>query len=685
MNSIWHQNPFTRIAIAFILGVLWAYFMEPVVALENSIAAGFLILLISIWLTRSWWRAYKLRYTFGLLISIVFVLAGYMRYSQYTRHHAIEELPRTSLLWKGMLEEYPIETANSLKLELKIFGYFTEDETHVLESNILAYAKQNSGFDTLAIGDELVFQGLIRPFETPINPEQFDYGAYLKRHGISGMVFLNKENTTVFRPENIPFDLILQFKKLQHHMVAILGRYGMSKSELGVASALILGYRSNIDPNVKKEYADAGVVHILAVSGLHVGIIYLVFEWLLSLLFKNKNWARWKLIILLFLLWSYAGITGFSPSVLRASTMFTFLAIGKEFQRYGSIYNMLAFSAVLLLIFDPSLLFEVGFQLSYIAVIGIALFFKPIHNLWFIKNKFLDKIWSLAAVSVAAQIATFPLAIYYFNQFPTYFLVSNILIIGLATVSLYTGLAAIAFSWLPGIDWVLLEAVEFLFFTLNSIVEWISHLPNAKIDFLYFRPITVILLYCLIGFLYKFFESPLKWKIWWPLSFALILVLFYTNRKLSVYNTCEVSVLQGSEQPITILQYGEKAWVKSSQSPDKFLEKEQFYIGGFRNLRGISQLNILPLEDTLIIGGISWIGDTLKVAVSQSELSKIGNANHLILTNEHTQIDSSSNALYLLNPAMYDFKKITVMSQLKDAKKMPWDLESQGIFSLRLD
>lgn len=671
--------------MAFIVGVLAAHYIEPLEVPESFIAAGFLVLFLSIWSMRKRWRTFKLRYTFGVLISIVFVLAGYMRNSQYIRHNELSELPNNRLLWKGALEEYPMETAKSVKLELRLFGYACEGETHVLESSVLAYAKQNSGFDTLTIGDELVFQAAIRPFEPPINPGQFDYGAYLKNRGVYGMVFLNKENTNVFRPENIPFNLIQQFKKVQHHMVAILGKYGMSKSELGVASALILGYRSNIDPSIKKEYIDAGVVHILAVSGLHVGIIYLIFQWLLSLLLKNKKWDKLKLVALLFLLWGYAGITGFSPSVLRAATMFSFLAVGKQFHKYGSIYNMLAVSAVVLLLFDPSLLFEVGFQLSYIAVIGIAMFYKPIHNLWFIENKFLDRIWSLGAVSIAAQISTFPLAIYYFHQFPTYFLISNILIIGLATVSLYAGLAAIAFSWLPGVDWVLLKTVEFLFYVLNSIVEWISHLPNAKLDFLYFKPVTVILFYLLIGFLFKFFESPTKWKIWWPLSFAITLLALYTNRKLTVLSTHEVVILQGSEQPITMLQYGEEAWVKSSLTPEKFLENEQFYMDGYRNVKGISQLNVLSLSDTLILGDITWIGDTLEMIVPDSKLATIGNVNQLILVNENIQIDSTSNALYLLNPAMYNNKQSEVLSKLKNAKKMPWDLESQGIFSIRLE
>lgn len=685
MNSIWHQNPFLRIALAFVLGLLMAYFVGSTDQVEWWVIGSFATLFFGVWLARARWRSFRHRHTFGVLISVVFMLLGFIRYSQYGRHNQLQEIPQQTLIWSGAVEEYPIQTERSIKLELKLFGYFSEGERHVIESNVLAYAKQNSGLDTLIIGDKVVFEGAISQFDIPVNPGQFDYGAYLKNHGVNGMVFLNSNRITVSRPESHSFNIVHLFKKVQNQMVAIFARYDMPQRELGVASALVLGYRSNIDSNVKQEYADAGVVHILAVSGLHVGIIYLIFEWLLSLLFRNKKWSKLKLVILLLLLWSYAGITGLSPSVLRATTMFSFLAAGKQFQRYGSIYNMLAVSAVVLLLYNPMLLFEVGFQLSYLAVIGIAVFFKPIHNLWIIENKILDKIWSLGVVSLAAQISTFPLAIYYFNQFPSYFLLSNILIITLATFCLYTGLAALAFSWIPGIDWLLLKAVYFIFFVLNFIVEWISNLPYAKVDYLFLKPITVVCFYLFIGFSFKFFESPKRWKVWWPLAFMAILTGLYATRKASVYNTFEVAVIQGSEQPITLIQHGRVAWVKIAKSPEIFLKKEQFYLTGYRNLKGISHLNILSENDTLVLGDVTWIGDTLKVRVSDNQISEYNNNNKLIWVSDEIEIDSTANALYLINPAISEYKKSAVKTALQNAKESTWDMESQGIFLLQLD
>ena len=240
--------------------------------------------------------------------------------------------------------------------------------------------------------------------------------------------------------------------------------------------------KDELDFEVKQAYAAAGAMHVLAVSGLHVGIIFLILNTLLAILDTSKKGRIVKAIILLISLWSYAMITGLSPSVLRAATMFSFVIMGTVLNRSSSIYNTLAASAFFILIINPNLLFEVGFQLSYVAVLGIVylqpLIYKRIYTRWWL----LDKVWAITAVSIAAQIATLPLTLFYFNQFPVYFMLSNLLVIPSAAVILILGILLFIASPIPfiseSIGWVLNKFIE----GLNFGIKEIEVLPNSLIE-----------------------------------------------------------------------------------------------------------------------------------------------------------------------------------------------------------
>ena len=389
-------------------------------------------------------------------------------------------LPKGNRVWIAEVTSYPHPTAKSIKLELSLLASRNDSENIDLENiNVLAYGRKQAGWDTLIPGDQIVFSSELTQFGPPINPGQFDYGKYLRNHRFGGMVFL-KDDAVIIRPLHQEFSLRFLLLRVQSFFVHQMGKHQMNPQELGVASALILGKRSLVDREVKDNFADAGVVHILAVSGLHVGIIYLILIWILGFFLRGEKWKWLKLGLIILFLWMYAGITGLSPSVMRAATMFSFIAVGKEKGKRGSIYNMLAVSAIVLLVVNPYLLFEVGFQLSYAAVIGIAMFYSPIYSLRYIPYKWLDKMWSLVVVSFSAQLATFPLAVYYFDQFPNYFLISNLLVIPLATIGLYSGLVLISVSWVPFIGSFISQIVEWLFWLLISVVNILAKLPDGK-------------------------------------------------------------------------------------------------------------------------------------------------------------------------------------------------------------
>ena len=281
-------------------------------------------------------------------------------------------------------------------------------------------------------------------------------------------------------------------------MLSEIDRWALSQDQKAVTKALLLGYRYDIQDDLLKAYSSAGAMHVLAVSGLHVGIVYIIASYLLFYLGRIRYGEHARAIILILLLWAYAMLTGLSASVVRAATMFTFVAIGTGFKRHTSIYNTILGSAMLLLIFQPTYLFEVGFQLSYAAVFGIVWLQPRLKSLWNTKNLLLEKVWTITTVSIAAQIATFPLGLYYFHQFPTLFLVSNLVVIPLVTLLMYLGLLNLTLSLFGILPMFMIQIFGALLYAMNFSVSYIERQASFLIEHIHITRLELVLLYTFI-------------------------------------------------------------------------------------------------------------------------------------------------------------------------------------------
>ena len=244
-----------------------------------------------------------------------------------------------------------------------------------------------------------------------------------------------------------------------------------------MGAAILLGYDESLPAQVRNNYVAAGSMHILCVSGMHVGVIYLLASFLLNLFGKGKRRAIIKKVVLLLLIWFYALITGLSPSIMRSALMISFVIFGELIHRKGFTLNSIAASAFAILLVNPNNLFAMGFQLSYGAVIGIVLLQKPIYNLLFFKNKLLDRAWEITAVSLAAQVATMPFTVYYFNQFTPYFWLSNLLLTPLSFVVILTGMLLLTVSWVPWVNVAVGKLVWLSLHAMNWLVAGIEQLP----------------------------------------------------------------------------------------------------------------------------------------------------------------------------------------------------------------
>ena len=370
------------------------------------------------------------------------------------------------------------------------------------EGKLLIYFRKDAAAQQLRYGDRIAFSQLPHEIPEPANPAQFDNRRFLRFHQVNRQVFLETDQWKLLcsRSGNILVDAA---NRLRYHLLKVFRDHYIDGQDYAVLSALLLGYTDEIDPAVVRAYAVSGALHVLSVSGLHVGIIYIALNMLLFFLNRSRAGKLFKALLILLFLWFYAMITGLQPSVLRSAAMLSFVVIGSVMERRTNMYNTLAASAFLLLAWDPYILTQVGFQLSYLAVIGIVFLYPKIFHLLYVKNRLFKAAWSLTAVSIAAQLATFPLGLYYFHQFPNYFLVSNMLIIPLSTVIIYGGILLLLLNPLTLVAHYLGYVLGLLVHALNDMVMKIETLPHALLDGISISAAEAILIYLvLLGILF---------------------------------------------------------------------------------------------------------------------------------------------------------------------------------------
>lgn len=327
-------------------------------------------------------------------------------------------------------------------------------------------------------GQRCLIKGAPRYIEGPHNPGEFDFRSFALRKGISIQDFVT--SARVQRLEGFYGNpLVLWIYRWRAYLSSSIHTYIGHESSASVLEALVVGVKSHLESEIKFQYSATGAMHILSVSGLHVGIVYALISYLISqisILKKSKVAAP---SLSLGGVWAYALITGAEAAVVRAALMISFVLVGKLLQRKSGIYNSIFFSAFFQLCLDPNLWSDVGFQLSYSAVLGIVYLQPILSNAWHPSNWIWKWVWGLFTVTIAAQLATFPLGLYYFNQFPTYFLVTNFLVIPLSTLVLYGGILMVLVSGVPLVATWVGKIVYYLVHGMNTTVHALSSLPWA--------------------------------------------------------------------------------------------------------------------------------------------------------------------------------------------------------------
>ncbi len=496
----WREIPFFRLLIPLVLGILTSLKFNCSAPWINY----FLFILLGVIILTQFIRInFKWNWLHGFLIN-AFLFCFALQLSHYhTDWHRVDHfrnyLNQENLII-GVVDSKPSFKSRTIQIDLALQQIGSgEKELNNCTGSIFLSLRNDTINQSIRYGDLILLRARPRQVKANPNPETFDFSKYLANRNIHYQAFANGEDWTRLAEGYGNPVLTIAFK-IQDHLSAILEKYIPQENELAVATALILGNKEKLSSELRSAYAETGAMHVLAVSGLHVGLIWGILSFLFSFIrWRHSAWSLIRTLLTLAGLWSFALVTGASPSVLRAATMFSFLIIGSALQRNPNVYNTLAASAFCLLLFNPMLIVEVGFQLSYLAVIGIVYFYRKIYGSWYIENYLGDQIWKLSAVAIAAQLSTLPLTMFYFHQFPIYFLLSGLIVVPFAFLILSLGIVLfIAELIIPFLSYWIAKLLFGILWLMNAMINLIQQLPDGFFKAIWIEEWGMILLFVVL-------------------------------------------------------------------------------------------------------------------------------------------------------------------------------------------
>ncbi|MDW8419303.1 MAG: ComEC/Rec2 family competence protein [Chitinophagales bacterium] len=502
-------------------------------------------------------KLYRWRIWHGLLVHLALISFAFC----YTWWYAAKNHPlhilhtyREGDFIIATLREPPVAKGKIWSAVADVTTIVRDGKTNPASGKILLNIQRTAQSDDIKYGDEIVFRAPITEIEPPKNPEEFSFKLYQSFHNIYQVAYLT-DNSWMHTGRYSGNVFLATIYTWREKLLHVIERNVKNTNNLAVASAILLGYRDYMNAEITHAYAASGALHVLSVSGLHVGIVFMMLNFLLRWLDRRGRFAEVvKSVFIITVIWIYACITGLSPSVLRSAVMFTVMQAGVLFVRHTNIYNTLAASAVLLMLFNPYIITEIGFRLSYAAVLGIVYLHpiisskllivdtrvRPKASNWLqkaavffqydlvglLRYRFPDFIWQLTSVSLAAQIATFPIGLYYFHQFPVMFLVSNWFIIPLSNFILFFGVAMFLTASIPFVANWTGAAFNALVSAANYLIFKVEELPFALIENITISMPEMVLIYLLIFMLCVAYETRSAKALLVSLAVICILSIF---------------------------------------------------------------------------------------------------------------------------------------------------------------
>ncbi|TCC90453.1 ComEC family competence protein [Pedobacter frigiditerrae] len=521
---------FVRVLFPFIAGIVCTYLFGNGNFIVPSIIANTLLLsyLLSINLFYKKIKAYNFKGINGVLFNVFcFALGGLIcllnTQSSKKKYYADQSYNYL----KVWVNAEPQLTNNILHFEVEVAGAYQNNKPTSATGKLLIALKIDSLYPIqLNYGDELIITCKYLPVEPSYNPGEFDFKAWLASKNIYQQTFINQDHIVklnTIKGNPIIRHAIAERKK----QVAIYRQFIKNDEAFAVASTLVLGYRADLSKETLAAYSKTGTIHALSVSGSHIAIIFFLLNSMLSFLDRKKFLMLFKLFFICSLIWYYSLLTGFSSSILRSAIMITIFILAKAFNKNSNNYNILAFTAFALLVYNPFFIWDVGFQLSFISVFGLIYLQPKIYKWIHVQNKWLDKLWSAIALSLAAQLVTFPLSVYYFHQFPMYFILGNLFILLPLIAMMYLGIAILVlrvYFLAPIFEWIIT-------FTNNSL-KWIADLPFSRITSIWLNEWQLLLLSLALSLLIYAFSNYHKKLLITSICLLLVFQSYSTYNKM---------------------------------------------------------------------------------------------------------------------------------------------------------
>jgi len=548
------------IGVIFPLGgtILWLYILFYV------LLAGFVVLNIAY----RKFNIYKVRWTGGVLVNLVLLVGGVCCLEARREINFVDHFSKvkSDYLIVRVANE-PKQNDNMVRFTAVVEQAKDKNVIKVVAGNLMISVRVDSASkNKFAYGDELLIPSNFTPVEPPLNPAEFNYKAYLAHQNIYQQSFLIA-NQAITLKRNQGNVLVANALKLRMHLVEKLRVNIRDTDALAVASTIILGYRADLRKEVQEAYSKTGTMHLLSVSGMHVGLIYLLISFVLAFLPPQKYGKVIKAVLSILAIWCYALITGFSPAVCRASLMLSMFIVGFAFNRHINRLNLLAVSAFILLLYNPFLITDAGFQLSYLAVFGIIILQPIIYKWTNFKSKIVKEVWAVCSVSISAQIILFPVSAFYFHDFPVFFLVSNVFIIIPSLIIMYGGILFLALPHIPVVSAALAWLLEKTIIVMTTTLSAIEHAPLGNINKIWLSPAESVLFYSLL--VCVCFVIMYKNKMALKLSFlflALIAISISVKRYHSM-NTSNITFFSLRKNSAILFRSGARAILVSDLKP----------------------------------------------------------------------------------------------------------------------
>ncbi len=597
--------PLTKVAIGFIFGLLLAHYLKlDLFTALRLILVGFVVFVLIYILVR---KKKIVPVRFGVMVVVYALTLGV-----FTQVLHNDILKKNHYFSKISSEKQLVRLSLQNKLKSNNYNHRFYANMHMLDNQpvtgkVLLNINKELYPKEPEIGTIFEVYAKINPNPSPKNPNQFDYGKYLERQKVYAQIYADTAN---IKQIGVRKTWIYYTHKIRSRIVNSLKNSGFNSEELAVMQALILGQRQDISPEILQAYQYAGAIHILSVSGLHVGYIYLFLGLILQYVPNHRKGKLLKLLLLLVSLWSFALIAGLSPAVVRAATMFSFVSIGGFLNRNTNIVHTLLVSMLFILLFNPSFLFEVGFQLSYLAVFGIVTVYPIVHRCYMPKNKIMEYVWGVTVVSLTAQLWVLPLSLYYFNQFPTLFVLTNLLILFPLSIFMVYGIVLSFLAFLGISNYFLSKIMEYGIKYINQVTVKIANFEGFVFTEIPFNLWLLLGWYVLIVMFYIWIKNRDYKSLVLVFSSIILLQGIYTINRFSydsrdefvVFNKNRTSLISDKRQGKATFYskdslYGKDYLIKS-YAIGNFIKSSQ--ISGLLNFYYSNNKKIMLVDSTTI-------------------------------------------------------------------------------------